>query len=186
MKPHFTGGDCYSNGNGDTSTFSMQGGRQERRQANWLQPHPAELTSPVTSVVSAPRVSLSLWGIACLACGFSCLFSTRGTISVPGCGYGAARRFWRGRQSGTLLFFSLCVSRSRLVCPGEGFSITPLWADQGKQEGKVWYLQVKYRLRLQTDAQTGKQRQKRYFMIRSELARANDDEGSLICSAAFT
>lgn len=58
----FTHAHSYGNGNSDASTFSMQGGRQERQQANWLQPHLAELTSPMTSVVSAPRVSFSLYG----------------------------------------------------------------------------------------------------------------------------
>lgn len=143
VKSYSTGGDGCSNGNSDARTLSMQGGRQEHRQANWLRPHLAELTSPVTSVVSAPRVSFSLWGWACLACGFSCLFSPRGPLSVPGCGCSATRRFCRGRQSGALLFFSLNVSRPHLVCPGGGFSVTPLWADQRKQGGRVWHLQDK-------------------------------------------
>lgn len=140
MKSRFTGADGYTSGNSDASTFSMQGGRQDCRQANWLQPVLAELTSPVTSVVSAPRVSFSLGRTACLACGFSCLFSPRGTISVLACAYGATGRLWRGRLSGTLLLFSLRVSGSRLVSPGEGFSVTPLWAEHGEagREGIVF------------------------------------------------
>lgn len=118
-------------------------GRQEHRQANWFQSQLTELTNPATSVVSAPWVSFSLSGWPCLPCGFRCLFSPRGTVSVPGCGCSATRRFGRGGQSGTLLFFSLSVPRSHLDSPGEGFSITPLWADQSKQGGKVWYLEVK-------------------------------------------
>lgn len=132
----------------------MQGGRQ----ANWLQSKLAELTNPATSVVSAPRVSFSLSGWACLACGFSSLFSPWGTVSVPGCGCSATCRFGRGGQSGTLLFFSLNVSRSHLVCPGEGFSITPLWADQRKQERRVWYLGVNIEIESKTKAHSSANR----------------------------
>lgn len=100
------------------------------REAGRHEQEPDELTDPATSVVSAPRVSFSLSGRACLACGFSYLFSPRGAVSaVPGCGRSAARGFGgrrRGGQGGALLLFSLSVARSHLVSPGGGFSIAPL------------------------------------------------------------
>lgn len=145
MKPWFTG-LFFPFKHWHKHIFHARGGRhagKNIRQANRLHSQLAELTSPATSVVSAPWVSFSLSGCTCLACGFSCLFSPQGTLSVPGCGRSATRRFGRGRQSDTLLFFSLSVSRSDLVCPGNGFSIRPLWAEQRGQEEEVWYLEVK-------------------------------------------
>lgn len=106
-------------------------------QENRLQPQLAKLTNPTTSVVSVPRVSFSLSGWACLACGFIGLFSPRRTISVPGCGCTAACRFGSGGQSGNLLFFSLNISRSHLISPGKRLSIAALWADQRKQGRKL-------------------------------------------------
>lgn len=139
MKPWFAGSDDFILGHVMTQAHfpCREAGSHEYRQANWLQSQLAELTNPTTSVVSVPQVSFSLSGWACLACGFIGLFSPRGTVSVPGCSCSATCRFGRGGQSGTLLFFSLNISRSHLICPGEGFSITPLWADQTKQERQV-------------------------------------------------
>lgn len=114
-------------------------GNQEDWQANWRQ---SQLTIPTNSVVSVPRVSFRLSGWACLACCF--LFSPWCTISMPGCSSSATCRFGRGRQSGTLLLFSLSISRSRFIRAGQRFS-TPLWADQRKQERKVCSLQLKRR-----------------------------------------
>lgn len=96
----------------------------------------AELTIPSASSVSMPWVSFCLLGCAIVANGFSCLFSCRSTVFVPGRSARAPSRFSRCWCSSTLLFFSLGVSRSRLVCPARLFSVTPLWADQSKQEGK--------------------------------------------------
>ena len=118
----------------DTSTVSMQGrqaGKNVNRQTG-LRLRPAELTNHTTGVVvSAPQVSFSLSGGASLACGFSCLFSPRGDLPVPACGCSASCRFGGGRQGGAVRFFSLEVVRSHRVWTGEGFSISPLWAEQG-------------------------------------------------------
>lgn len=102
----------------------MQGGKQL-----------AELTNHTTSGGSAPRVSFSLSGRACLACGFSSLFIPRSTLPVLGGDCSATRRFGRSRQSGALRSLFLHISRSHLLSPGEGFRGGPLWANQWKQEG---------------------------------------------------
>lgn len=91
---------------------------------------PTELTVPTISAVSAPWVSFSLSGGACLACSFTGLFSSRGTLSVSGGSSSATCRFGRGGQRGALLLFSLNVSRSRLICTHETFSFTSLCVRQ--------------------------------------------------------
>ena len=101
-------------------------GREDHQHTNSHQSQLAKLTSPATNGVSASRIRFSLGGWACLACGFSCLFSPRGTVSVPGCGCSATHSFGRGGQSGTLLFFSLSISRFHLGSSGKRFSIRPL------------------------------------------------------------
>ena len=111
-----------------------EAGRQEYWQAKRLQSHLTELTSPTTSTDSVPRVSFSWSGWACLACGFTGLFSPRGPVSVPGGSCSATRRFRWGGMCGNLLFFSLTLSWQHMICMGERFTITPLWADQKKQE----------------------------------------------------
>lgn len=99
---------------------------------------PAELTSPAVSVVSAPRVSFSLSGGACLARSFTGLFSSRGSVSVSGgSSSSATRRLGRGGQGGALLLFSLSVSRSRLICTDETFSITPLCTSENVEEERM-------------------------------------------------
>lgn len=102
-------------------------------------PDPAELTGPSTSVVRVPRVSFSLRGGACLACGFTGLFSSSGTVSVSG-GSGSSSatcRFGRGGQGGALLLFSLNVSRSRLSGTDETFSVTSLCTSEDTEEESV-------------------------------------------------
>lgn len=165
MKPWFAGSDGFILGHVMSQAHfpCREAGSHEYRQTNWLQSQLVELTNPTTSVVSVPRVSFSLSGWACLACGFIGLFSPRGTVSVPGCSCS-------GGQSGTLLFFSLNISRSHLICPGEGFSITPLWADQTKQERKVCKVSKReieskkkkthlWKTDVQIDMQTSKERE---------------------------
>lgn len=94
-----------------------------------------ELTIATISVVSVPRVSFSLSGGACLACSFTGLFSSRGTVSVSGGSSSSATcRFGRGGQGGALLLFSLSVSRSRLSRTDETFSITPLCTSEDIEE----------------------------------------------------
>lgn len=118
-------------------TDSRQAGRQGWTSTDQqVSLQSAELTIPSASSVSMPWVSFCLLGCAILASGFSCLFSCRSTVFLPGRSARAPSRFSRCWCSSTLLFFSLGVSRSRLVCPARLFSVTPLWADQSKQEGK--------------------------------------------------
>lgn len=100
-------------------------------------PDPTELTIPTVSVVSVARVSFSLSGGACLSCGFTGLFSSGSSVSVPGGGSGATCSFGRGGQRGALLLFSLNVSQSCLSRTDEAFSITPLCVRQKIQKRKV-------------------------------------------------
>lgn len=114
---------------GASSTFSMHLAASVR----------AELTVPTVSV-SVARVSFSLRGGACLACSFTGLFRSGGTVSVSGgsssSSSSATCRFGRGGRRGALLLFSLNVSRSRLTRPDEAFSVAPLCVRQRRQRRK--------------------------------------------------
>lgn len=123
--------------NSNKAHFPCREAGKNIRQVNGLQSELIELTDTSTSGVSVSLVSFTLCGGTSLDCGFSCLFSSRGSIFVPCRGSGATSRFGGSGQSGTMLLFSLNFPRSHLVCPGMGFSITALWADQSKQEEKV-------------------------------------------------
>lgn len=89
-------------------------------------PRPATLTDHTTGVVCAPRVSFSLRGRGRLAGGFTGLFSPRGTVPVPNRSTSATCRFRRGGQGGALLLFSLRLSRTHLIGPGDWLSVGPL------------------------------------------------------------
>lgn len=133
MQLWFTGAECFTAGPAPLQTaikHIFHAGRQARTQTGQRASAAAELTSPSTSGVSMPLVSFTLCGwdsLGCgLDCGFSCLFSSRGTIFVPCSGSGATSRFCRSGQSATLRLFSLIFPRPHQVCPGMGFSVTAL------------------------------------------------------------